>query len=285
MPTIDLGDPVPNLAVETRDDLGALADAGSVSLVITKPDNSTITVTPSHDDVGKYSASYFPTDPGHYNVRWVATGVNTSAYSDSFDVLEANPRYIVSLSDAKELLRFQGTTTADEELRRYNQAATDMIERYLDQIVVRRPVIGEEHFTGRSLYYSYAAPSYPSARVVRGIYLNKRPVLSLASVATLDGLYTWDVSQLIVNSETAEVKPLPGAPNLWGNIVVDYVAGYQIIPANIQEAARIIIQHLWATRRGLGGNLITQQLPGFNIGFALPQTVKDLLGEQPPVFA
>lgn len=285
MATIDLGDPVPDLAVETRDAAGVLADAGLVVLTITKPDNTTTTPAVNHDDVGKYSADYFPPAPGHYNVRWVASGINSAVYTDSFDVLEANPRYIVSLSDAKDLLRFQGNTTADEELRRYSEAATDMIERYLDQVVVRRVITGEEHFTGRSLYYSYAAPSYPSARVVRGIYLNKRPVLSVTSVETLDGLFTWDVNLLNVNMETAEIKPLPGAPNLWGDILVDYIAGYQIIPANIQEAARIMIQHLWATRRGLGGNLVTQQLPGFNIGFALPQAVKDLLGDRPPVFA
>jgi len=270
MPTIDLGDPVPNLAIETRDISGNFADAGSVTLVITKPDNTTANPTVNHADVGKYDANYVPPDPGHYSVRWVATGVNQSAYTDSFDVLEANPRCIVSLADAKELLRFSGDSATDEELRRYNEASTHMIEQYMKKTVVRTPVVGEEHCV------------YGRRDVV---FLRRRPVISLTAVATIDSLVTWDISTLAVNSTSGRVNYLPGSAALRGIITFDYVAGYTIIPANIQEAARIMIQHLWATRRGLGGNLITQQLPGFNIGFALPQSVKDLLGAQPTMVA
>jgi hypothetical protein len=285
MSTIDLGDPVPDLAIETRDSAGVLSDAGSVGLVITKPDNTTDSPTVNHTGTGQYSADYVPTDPGHYNVRWVATGVNTSAYADSFDVLEANPRYIVSLSDAKTLLNFTGTTTSDEELRRYNEAATWMIEQYLDETVVRTAYVGEKHCVGGSLTTSWYPGSGPYGRYKTSVFVDHRPIISLTSITSVDGLYTWDPNLLYLDTSTGEITPLPGSPGLFGDLLVDYVAGYQIIPANYQEAARLIIQHLWATRRGLGGNLITQQLPGFNIGFAIPQAVKDLLGPQAPVFA
>ena len=117
------------------------------------------------------------------------------------------------------------------------------------------------------------------------VFLHHRPVLSLTGVRTVDGYYTWDVTGLHVDATTGMVTPLPGYPSLWGDLVADYIAGYSIIPSNIQQATRIMVQHLWATRRGLAGNLVTQQLPGFNIGYAIPQSVKDLLGPQPPVFA
>lgn len=286
MPTIDLGDPVPNLAVETRDADGNLADPGSITLVITKPDGSQDTISaPNHDGTGQYSASYVPADPGHYNARWVATGVITSAYSDSFDVLESNPRYIVSLADAKTLLNFTGTTVSDEELRRYNEAATYVIEDYIGQTVVRTTYTDEQHCIGGSLITNWYPGSGPYGTYKTKVFTDHRPVISLTSVRSVDGIYTWDPNLLYLNKETGEISPLPGSPGLFGDLLLDYVAGHQVIKANIQEAARLIIQHLWATRRGLGGNLITQQLPGFNIGFAIPQAVKDLLGPQAPVFA
>jgi hypothetical protein len=285
MPTIDLGDPVPGLAIETRDRDGNLADAGTVVLTITKPDNTTAQPTVSHDTTGQYSADYVPTDPGHYNIRWEATGANTSAYADSFDVLEESPRYIVSLSDAKALLNFSGTSVSDEELRRYNEAATSMIERYVDQVVVRRAITGEKHSVGGSLSTNWYPGIGPYGRYKTSVFLDHRPIISVTNIQSVDGLYTWDSNLVYLNTSTGEVMPQPGSPGFFGELLCDYVAGYQIIPSNYQEAARLIIQHLWATRRGLGGNLITQQLPGFNIGFAIPQAVKDLLGDQPPVFA
>lgn len=289
MPTYDLGDPVP-LTVQTYDATGTLADAGAITVTITHPDGlTTDTPTPTHPSTGQYQTDYMAAEPGHYDVRWVATGANTSAYTDSFDVLEANPRYIVSLADAKELLRFANTTASDEEIRRYNAAATELIETYLDQIVVRKPITAEEHYyndyhhrPGRRLV-TPSTGSYSAASTQ--LWVNHRPVLSLTSLGTIDGLYTWNTAGLHVDRDTGEITPLPGFPSLWGDITIDYVAGYQIIPPRIQEAARIVIQHLWGLRRGLAGNLVTQQLPGFNIGYALPQSVKDLLGPQAPVFA
>lgn len=285
MPTIDLGDPVPDLAIETLDANGNPADAGSVSLVITKPDGTTVSITPNHLSTGQYAADYLPTDPGHYNVRWTATGVNTAAYADSFDVLEASPRYIVSLADAKTLLNFTGTTSSDEEIRRYNEAATIMVETYKDETVVRTPVLGEQHCVGGSLTTNWYPGADPYGQYKTSIFCDHRPILSLTSIESVDGLYAWDVNLVHVNKKTGELTPLLGSPGFWGDVIIDYIAGYEVIPANYQEAARLIIQHLWATRRGLGGNLITQQLPGFNIGFAIPQAVKDLLGPQAPVFA
>lgn len=280
----DLGDAV-WLGFRATTASGNLTSAAvTVTVTITQPDGVTVTPAVTPSSVGQYETVFTPTQAGLHAVRWAAVGADPSAHTDSFDVRGTNPRYIVSLEDAKELLQFTDEVS-DEVLRGYNEAATYMIERYLDQTVVRKPVAGERHCAGGSLTTNWYPGSGPYGAYRTSVFVDHRPVLSLTAVGSVDGLHTWDPTLLYLNGETGEVTTKPGSPGLFGDLLVDYVAGYQVIPANIQESARMMIQHLWATRRGLGGNLITQQLPGFNIGFAIPQAVKDLLGNQPPVFA
>jgi hypothetical protein len=284
----DLGDPVWLAFQATGVNGNLVVPGGAVTATITQPDGTSVSSSVTNPSVGQYETVFVPSQPGRHSVRWVAAGTSPSTYADVFDVSDASPPYIVGLDDAKTLLRFDDTDS-DAELRRYNAAATFMVEQYLDQVVIRRVITGEEHYYSSYRHRVGRVLVTPSTRAFHAttdaIFVNKRPVLSLTGVATIDGLYTWDVNGLHVDKSTGALSPLPGFPSLWGDLTIDYVAGYQVIPANIQEAARIMIQHLWATRRGLAGNLVTQQLPGFNIGFAIPQSVKDLLGPQPPVFA
>ena len=284
----DLGDSVLLSFQSTAPNGNLVVPDGAVTAVVTQPDDTPATVSVTNQAAARYETVFVPTQSGRHSIRWTVAGSNRSSYADVFDVAEASPPYIVSLDDAKTLLRFDDTDS-DEELRRYNAAATYMIEQYKDQVIVRRSIVAEEHYY--SSYRSHAGRVLvtPSTRgydvATSAIWVNKRPVISLTSLGTIDGLYTWDITGLHVDKETGELTPLPGFPSLWGDLTVSYTAGYTIIPANIQEAARIMIQHLWGLRRGLSGNIVTQQLPGFNIGFAIPQSVKDLLGPQPPVFA
>lgn len=267
----DLGDPVwlPFRATGVNGNL--VTPGGVVTVTVTQPDGTVATPAVTSTSVGFYEAVFVSSQAGRHTVRWVAAGTDPSSYADVFDVFDASPAYIVSLDDAKTLLQFGDDTDADEELRKYNTAATGIIERYMRQAVVRRTVTAEEHYWG----------DYRCGRLI----LDKRPVISLVGVARVDGTYTWDITKLHVEKATGIVTPLPGSGWPRGDLTADYVAGYTTIPGHIQEAARIVIQHLWATRRGLGGNLITQQLPGFNIGYALPQSVKDLLGPPAPLVA
>lgn len=247
---------------------------GAVVATITQPDGTVATPAVTNPSLGNYETVFVSSQAGRHVVRWVAAGANPSTKADVFDVADAAPPYIVSLDDAKDLLQFTDDTDVDEELRKYSVAATGIIERYMRQAVVRQTVTGEEHYDHGHRWSRN-----------RWLALTKRPVISLLNVSRIDGTYTWDVSLLHVDKTTGFVTPLPGSAPLRGDLASDYVAGYTVIPGNIQEAARVVIQHLWATRRGLGGNLITQQLPGFNIGYALPQSVKDLLGPPPPLIA
>lgn len=284
----DLGDSVLLPFQSTAPNGNLVVPDGAVTATITQPDETPVAASVTNPSTARYETVFVPTQSGRHSIRWTVAGSNQSSYADVFDVAEGSPPYIVGLDDAKTLLRFDDTDS-DEELRRYNAAATYMIEQYLDQVVIRRHITAEEHYYSSYRHHAGRVLVTPSTHgfdvATTAIWVNKRPVISLTSVATIDGLYTWDVTGLHVDKFTGELTPLPGSASLWGDLTVSYVAGYTIIPANVLEAARIMIQHLWATRRGLSGNIVTQQLPGFNIGFALPQSVKDLLGPQPPVFA
>ena len=278
----DLGDPVP-LTITITNSAGQLANAGQVALTVTKPDGTQDTfsttdspVTIFNPDVGTYQKDYFPATVGRYVVNWAATGINSSAYTDTFDVNDPASVGIISLQDARTALRLSATVE-DEELRGYLEATTVIIERHLGQVVVRRPITEVHRVSAPMMsnsydggyYYGGAANSYPSwyyrdsASYGPGVTLNQAPVISLTSAVSLDGSITWDVSQLHLDANTGLVTPLPATAQLWGPIVFGYVAGYTVIPAHFQQAARFIIQDLWSARRG---GTSQERVPGGRAG-------------------
>lgn len=256
----DLADVVP-LTVTIRDSAGALADGGSVTLTIQLPDGTTATPAVSHPSTGQYQVDYVPTMAGRHVAQWVCTGVNASGYTDTFDVRPAWPAYIVSLADAKTQLNMT-TSTDDEELRFYLEAVTDVVEDILGRAVIRRTFTEEHTAWGEFL-------------------LNWTPVVSLTSVAAVDGSVTWNVADLHV-SKAGVVSAKPGVTAVEGEITVTYTAGESVVRSNWSLAARIIIQHLWDTQRGSQGGAHPGGLdtPGAGFtrfGFTIPNRAKELL--------
>lgn len=86
----DLGDTIP-LAVEIRDADGLLADATTVTCTVTLPDHTSASVAVAHPATGRYAAPYTPSVAGRFIVRWVATGNNACAFTDTFTVVSAVP--------------------------------------------------------------------------------------------------------------------------------------------------------------------------------------------------
>lgn len=84
----DLGDVV-TLTVTVTDPAGVPANAGAITCAITLPDNTTTNPTPSTTGTGQYAVIYTPPQSGRYVVKWVATGANASAFTDSFAVAAA----------------------------------------------------------------------------------------------------------------------------------------------------------------------------------------------------
>lgn len=254
----DLGDTVA-LAVNVTDEAGAPADATDVVCTITLPDGTTQSPAVTHEAAGSYSASYTPTSVGHYDVGWVATGANASAYTDAFNVYTAGSQ-LLSLADAKDAVNFK-TTDHDAELRYYVAAATSLIEKHVGPIL-HRPVT-----------------EVVAARGGR-LRLATTPVVSLTSVAAvLNGGITYDVADLDVSPDGV-VLSLDRSPIVPDRYAVTYVAGRTgAIPHHLLQAARLLVQHLWDTQRGSSS-------PGRNRGgdtyqagsaFTMPNRVLELL--------
>jgi len=259
----DLADVVP-LTVDIRDATGTLAAAGAIVLAITLPDGTTVTPSVTNPSTGRYQVDYPTVQAGRHSVRWVATGANSSAYTDAFDVRPADPGYILSMAEAKKALNIPVTsTTDDEEIRALIAAVAYVVEDYRKEAVVRR-VIVEQISTGST----------------RSLLLGKSPVISVTSVS--DGTTT-RTTGWVVDSELGEVTST-GTP-FSGDLTVTYVAGRSVIPANFIEAAKVIAKHLWGVQQtagmgsrvfGVGGDDISAGIAG--LGFALPNRAAELLG-------
>ncbi|MEU0393813.1 hypothetical protein ABZ208_13720 [Streptomyces sp. NPDC006208] len=259
----DLGTVVP-LGTTVRDAAGDLANAGAMALSLALPDGTTTTVSPvAPTSTGLYAYDYATVQAGRHTVRWVATGVNAGAYTDSFDVREAAPPGILSLADAKKHLNKTGTTD-DDEIRGWVESITAGIEGLCGPVIVR--AVTERH----------------EGRRVSMICLRQTPVLSLTSVvAILDSGADYTVGDLDVDAVTGVVQRLDGG-TLTGPLRVTYTAGRRIVPAAISSAARIILQHLWRTQQGPGrpqlgtGDFdVTEPVVGF--GYAIPNRALQLL--------
>lgn len=175
---------------------------------------------------------------------------------------------IVTLADAKKQLNIDpGETGDDVELQGFVDAATAAVETQLGQVVDPRTIVEQV-----SLQMGLSS-----------FLLRSVPVISLTSITSLDGSTTWNVGQMRVDGPSGLVTVLSG-PLVSGTAVVTYQAGMVPVQANVQLAAKIIIQHLWETQRGtmgvqLGGDQDTYVA---GRGFAIPRRAIELLGSQLP---
>jgi hypothetical protein len=251
---------------------GGPATAGTMTLTITLPDGTAATpVVVTATGAGVYTYDYPTVQAGRHSARWLGTGANPGAHVEVFDVRPADVPYIVSLADAKAQLNMTATAQ-DEELRSYLEATTGVVERHLGQAVVRR-TFTEEHSSAGS------------------VVLDWPPVVSLTSMALVDGTYTWDVATLHVSPWGVVTSPRGVAP--YGRVTVAYTAGMAIVPQHYALAARIILQHLWETQRGSSGgarpgglgDTFALKTNSSGMGYAIPNRAVELLGAGLPGLA
>lgn len=260
----DLGDTVP-LTVEVRDSLGVLANAGAVTLTVTKPDGTNDSPSPTNPSTGIYRSDYAAATAGRYLVRWVATGANASAHTDAFDVRESVPPLLFSLSDAKAVLNIS-TTTSDSKIRDLIESTTAAVE-FIVGAIVRRTVAERYDCNGQF--------SYLVARTV--------PVLSLTSIAPIiNGGIIYAVGDFDVEAETGIMQHKNGRV-LVGPLRLTYVVGRTIVPAAIRDAGRDILKHLWSVQTGPHGlPRLNEPVDGgstmvLGLGYALPNRALQLL--------
>jgi hypothetical protein len=148
-------------------------------------------------------------------------------------------------------------TTNDEELRRYIDVATEIVERYCGKAFRRQTITTTP--AGGEFYY-----------------LLRPPVLSITSVV-IDGT-TLSPSAYRVNKNSGVLQLVTTTGIYVDSMTVTYVAGYVDPPAPVRHATILLVAHLFETQRGRVGRPRNSE-DTFQSGstYTLPNRVSELL--------
>lgn len=268
MSIVDLGD-VYRLSYDHYAN-GSLATAGAATWTVTLPDGTTSSFAATTTGTGQYRNDYTTVQAGRHVARWVGTGANAGAYSESFNVAAAASLDLMSLAEAKQHLNI-ASTAHDEELRGFIEACTEVVEELAGETIARRTIVEArtfDHFTTR-------------------LALHSVPVISLTAVSDLNGSQTWQVTGFHVDGATGIVTVLNGGTPLHGLVQLTYLAGYQVVPAKYTRAALIVLQDLWTTQRGSRGapRYAGQGDPADMMSPSVWRQVRELVGDPIPGIA
>ncbi|MGW6743784.1 head-tail connector protein [Streptomyces sp. NPDC055025] len=172
---------------------------------------------------------------------------------------------LLTLADAKAQLDIV-TDAHDIELAAYVEGVTSAIEAHIGPV------------ENRSVTETYTIPAAGAWVLV----LRQTPSVSLTSVVPVLTRGTgYDTDGLDLDPATGAVRRLNGG-RLYGPLRITYTAGRGEVPATINLAARIMLQHLWRTQYGAAqgagrddGFDVNQPTPGW--GYAIPARVLELL--------
>ncbi|MFB7421587.1 head-tail connector protein [Streptomyces sp. NPDC056210] len=181
---------------------------------------------------------------------------------------------LLTLAEAKAQLDIE-TTTHDVELQAYIDGITAAIEAHVGPVESR--AVEETHDL--------------DSGGARALVLQQTPVTSLTSITpVLTGGPSYSAATLTVDRVTGVVRRLDGGW-LRGPLLVTYEAGRGTVPAAVNLAARIMLQHMWRTQYGAArGNVggsedydVNEPVSGW--GYAIPNRVLELLApyKLPPV--
>jgi hypothetical protein len=264
---IDLGDPLPNLSVTTRNAAGQLENAGSVVLTLTLPDQTTTAPSVTNPSAGVYTATYVTVQAGRHLARWVATGLNASSYTDAYVVRPADPGMLISLDDARRHLNEQ-STLQDEEIRTFVEVATAIIEGIIGPVAVR---------------------TY-TERVRNGTWLLKllrSPVVSVTSITSIKTpTTTWVTADLDVDNEYGIVYLANQGSFTNGPWTAVYKAGRTVPSPKHVQAVKEQLWSMWYSQRGQLADSTTPDLLDvgefesrvpFGLGFLVPYRVQQML--------
>jgi hypothetical protein len=260
---IDFGETYSSPNYLVKDIAGALAAAGTVTATITLPNQTTVSPTVNNTALGTYSFDYLTTVAGPHRVVVSATGGTLGAlvrrFTDSFIVAEAGAGFVLSMAEARAHLNLTDTTD-DEEVRSWLETVTRVVESKAGEVVAKSYT--ERHRAGGSLW------------------LRHGPVISITSIAPWLGTGSTYAPADVRVTESGRVEMLSGLCFTGGPYAVTYLAGRTVVPANIRDAAKIILKHCWETQRGASALPLQaademSMVPGF--GFAVPNRALELL--------
>lgn len=249
------------------DAAGVAADlgGGNPTATVTLPDGTTTTATVVKASTGNYVATYTCTQSGRHRVKWTASGANSGGfpYTDVADVWPVDPRFIISLADARAALNVPaGTRVNDDELRLYIAAATPVIEDICGPVLAAT-VVESRDGNGRS-----GISLYQLAATVTGVVEN--------GVTLTAADYYLDEAGILWRGSSRG----SGSWSNTGRVVVTYTVGASTVDPNVILAAREEVRFLWQVgQQGQrpafnGGDTTTGYTP---TGYAVPNRVLELL--------
>jgi hypothetical protein len=267
----DLGDKV-YLTWNTVDSSGAAVNPGTVALNITLPDATNVSVTTATSVTGTYTASYQPTLVGRHILAWSATGSWPQAYSDTFEVRDINDIGIVGYDEVLEYLNIPSASANENEVRRFMDAATDLAETYVGQVLGRRTFTNELYDGGTE----FIRIRNPKAISITSVYENGALVSASNYVLDYTGQRLYRIGSGTLYA-TNSYGYWTGGMN---NVQITYVAGYVNPPMSAKQGVLEIIRHLWQTQRG-SMSVMGRSLGGDELyaapTYSLPRRAMELL--------
>lgn len=267
----DLGDKV-YLTWNTVDSSGVAVNPGTVTLTIILPDGTSTTVSNSTVVTGTYTASYLPTQVGRHVISWVAVGTYPQAFSDVFEVRDINDIGIVGYQEVLDYLNIPAASADENEIRRFIDAATDLAESYVGQVLGRRTFTDELYDGGAD----FIRIRNPKAISITSVYENGALVQPSGYALDYTGQRLFRVGSSTLYAQNSYGYWTGG----FNNVKVTYVAGYVNPPMAAKQGVLEIIRHLWQTQRG-AINVMNRQLNGDELyqspTYSLPRRAMELL--------
>jgi hypothetical protein len=267
----DLGDRV-YLTWNTYDSAGALVNPGTVTLNVTLPDATTVSVTTATAVTGTYTASYLPTQVGRHIIAWTAGTTWSQAFSDVFEVRDIADIGICGYDEVLEYLNIPTASANENEVRRYIDAATDLAETYVGQVLGRRTFTDELYDGGTE----FIRIRNPKAISITSVYENGALVSASNYVLDYTGQRLYRIGSGTLYATNSYGYWTAGM----NNVKITYIAGYVNPPMSAKQGVLEIIRHLWQTQRG-AMNVMTRNQTGddFYPGstYSLPRRAMELL--------
>lgn len=241
MASYDLGDKV-YFTWLTVDSSGAAVNPGTVTASVTLPNGSNVSVTTSTSVTGTYVTSYLPTLVGRHVIAWNAGTTWPQAFSDVFDVRDINDIGIVGYDEVLEYLNIPTTSANENEVRRFMDAATDLAEGYVGQVLGRR-TFTDELYDGGQEFIRIRSPKVIS---ITSVYENGSFLAATAYALDYTGQRLYRVGSQTIYATNSYGYWTGG----FNNIKITYVSGYVNPPMSAKQGVLEIIRHLWTTQRG-----------------------------------
>ena len=267
----DLGDKV-YLTWNTVDSSGAAVNPGTVTLNITLPDATNVSVTTATSITGTYTASYLPTQVGRHIIAWSAGTTWSRAYSDIFEVRDINDIGIVGYDEVLEFLNIPTASANENEVRRFIDASTDLAETYVGQVLGRRTFTNELYDGGTE----FIRIRNPKAISITSVTENGLAVSASNYVLDYTGQRLYRIGSGTLYATNSYGYWTQGM----NNVSITYVAGYVNPPMSAKQGVLEIIRHLWQTQRG-AINVMSRTNSGDELystpTYSLPRRAMELL--------